>query len=390
MRHSVRTRVVDGAIAALLLCLALVEVLSAHGIIDGLVADPAATRGALSLDLALAALTILPVAARRAQPAAVPVAVFGLQIIVNLAVAHHFPFFGGMISLGLLTYTLGRHAPARAARWGWVGPVGWAATFPVHTVSAREPASLVYAGILLSLPWVVGLVIRRLAAQRDALDNALSQLTQLEAARQEAALLSQRAQIAREMHDVLAHGVSVMVVQAGAARLGVPKDSPAHEQLLAVEQTGRRVLGELRRTVGLLRSGGADEGIQPAPGLRDLPDLVDSMRAAGLTAAFTPSPIGRVDAPRELVAYRVVQEALTNCVRHAGPTTVTVDVTDEGDSLWVRIADEGGRPSAPAEGGGFGLAGLRERVELYGGTLRAGPHGRGFEVKAVIPWEAPR
>ncbi len=316
-----RAWLVDGAVALLLTAVAVVEVLSWHGVIDGLLADPTATRGWLPFDLTLAVVCILPLAGRRALPTLVPAAVFAMQIVANLAVAHHFPFFGGLISLGLLAYTFGGHAPPHLARWGWVGPVLWAATFPIHTRSARDVASVVYAVVLLTLPWVVGRVIRRLHDQRQALDDALSELSRLEQTRREAALLHERARIAREMHDVLAHGVSVMVVQTGAARLDVATDSPAHGHLLNVEQTGRRVLGELRRTVGLLRSGAPDDEVMPAPGLGDLPDVVESMQRAGLTIRLSLGDVGRADPPRELVAYRVVQEALTRiaCVMPGEP-----------------------------------------------------------------------
>ena len=189
------------------------------------------------------------------------------------------------------------------------------------------------------------------------------------------------------MHDVLAHGVSVMV-QAGAARLALPADADeAREGLLSIESTGRGVLRELRRTVGLLRDHDENTSVLPAPGLADLPALARAMRDAGLDVELDVSGPRPADSGRELAAYRVVQEALTNCLRHAGPTRVRVTVTG-GPELEVRVEDQGRRGKLPATGpGGNGLLGLRERVGVYGRSLEAGPARDGFVVDARIPTE---
>lgn len=381
-----RTVLVDGTVALVLAGLAVIEILSAHGHLEILVADPDATIGSLLLDLAVAAATCLAVTLRRVRPALAFSVVFGLQVLANILFAHHFPFFSGIGTLTLVAYSFGRYAPPEVARWGWVAAVAWTATFPLHTTAAQDPASVLFAGMLLLAPWGAGLVIQRLASQRRALDAALAELSRLEDARREASLLAERTRIAREMHDVLAHGVTVMVVQSGAARLEVPESSPAHGSLLAVEQTGRRVLGELRRTVGLLRSPDTADGPTPAPGLADLPALVGSMQSAGLRVTLDVEEVARPDAARELVAYRIVQEALTNSLRHAGPTTAQVRVSG-GDALTVQVTDAGGGRAKAGDGGGFGLAGLRERIEIYGGTLTTSRAGQGFELTAVIPWE---
>ncbi len=268
--------------ALVLAGLAAIEVLSAHGYLGLLLANPSATIGPLSVDLVLLVAMTLPVALRRVRPVLALAVVLAVHVIANLLVTHHFPFFGGLGSLAILTYSFGRHAPRHLVRWGWLAPMAWAATFPVRTPEARDPASVLYAAVLLTLPWVAGMVIRRLSDQHRALDVALRKLSALEEARHEAALLTERARIAREMHDVLAHGVTVMVIQTGAARLELPADSPARGALLTVEATGRTVLGELRRTVGLLRSPSTGDSALPQPGLRELPTLVESMRTAGL------------------------------------------------------------------------------------------------------------
>lgn len=382
-----RSLLVDGAVALGLTGVAVNEILSAHGHLAVLVADPDATIGTLWLDLVLAALTMLTVALRRVRAAVAFSVGFGLQVVANLLFVHHFPFFSGLTALTILAYSFGRHVRPELARWGWLAALTWTATFPLHTTEARDLASVLFAGIVLAAPWGAGLVIQRLSSQRRTLDAALAELSRLEDTRREAALLAERTRIAREMHDVLAHGVTVMVVQSGAARLEMPEDSAARGSLLAVEETGRRVLSELRRTVGLLRSPETADSAAPAPGLQDLPALVDSMQEAGVRVDLDLGNVNRSDAARELVAYRIVQEGLTNALRHAGPTTASVRVTG-GAALTVQVTDTGGRRAAtPPDGGGFGIAGLRERVELYGGTLSALRGEAGFELTAVIPWE---
>ncbi|AXH97412.1 sensor histidine kinase [Ornithinimicrobium avium] len=381
-----RERLVDGALALALAVLGVMEVLSAHGLVGGVVADPEAPVGPLWLDLSFAALVTLPAAWRRLWPVAVPLAVLGVHVIANVTTVHHLPFFGALLTLGVLAYTFGRYAPHAWARWGWLGPLAFAGTVWVHLPGAQNAASILYVTFLLTAPWVAGRVIRRLDLQRSELESALHHVSVLEEQRREAALLTERARIAREMHDVLAHGVSVMVVQTGAARLDLPQDSHVREALLSVEQTGRRVLDELRRTVGLLRAPDTGDAITPSARLRDLPGLVDSMRDAGLDVELDIRDVERHDVARELVVYHVVREALTNSLRHAGRTTTRVTVTG-GEALQVTVRDAGGRPAQRVEGAGYGLTGLRERVALYGGTLRAGRCGEGFEVVAVIPWE---
>lgn len=384
-----RTWVLDGATALLLAGLAVVEVLSAHGLVDALVADPGAPVGPLGLDLFLAGLVTLPAAARRRWPVVVPVGVLCVHVLANLLVVHHLPFFGAMLTLGLLAYTLGRHARGQVARWGWVGPPVFAVSLWVHVPEARDPAGALYVILLLTAPWMAGRVIRRLDSQRAELDAALTLVSGLEEERREAALLAERARIAREMHDVLAHGVSVMVVQTGAARLELPPDSPVRDSLLSVEQTGRRVLDELRRTVGLLRSPDGVDDTAPSARLSDLPQLVDTMRDAGLRVDLDVGEVTRIDPARELAAYHVVREALTNALRHAGRTRVHVRVSG-ADALHVSVRDEGGIGTPDRGGSGHGLRGLRERVALYGGDLRTGRRGEGFEVEALIPWEERR
>ena len=205
----------------------------------------------------------------------------------------------------------------------------------------------------------------------------------------------ERARIARELHDVVTHNVGVMVIQAGAARK-IMDTAPelAREALLAVESSGRSAMGELRQVMGLLTmdSDGADPAgsadLAPQPGLDRLEALVAGVRKAGLPVELAVSGQRRPVPPGvELAAYRVVQEALTNTVKHASGATAQVSVEYAADRLRVEVADTGGRPSASASSGsGRGLIGLRERLAVHGGTVVAGPRLRGgYRVTALMP-----
>ncbi|MFE0649529.1 sensor histidine kinase [Streptomyces sp. NPDC059534] len=215
------------------------------------------------------------------------------------------------------------------------------------------------------------------------------------------AVEAERARIARELHDVVTHNVSMMTIQAGAART-VLATSPdlAREAMLAVEAAGRTALSELRHVMGLLTMAAdgpdpaTDVDLAPQPGLDRLTELTDRVRSSGVPVALevrgTPVPL---PSGMDLAAYRVVQEALTNVVKHAAGARVSVTVAYAADRLEVEVSDTGGRPRRspePTPGGGHGLLGLRERLAVYGGTLRAErrPHG-GYLVRAEIPWEAP-
>ena len=191
----------------------------------------------------------------------------------------------------------------------------------------------------------------------------------------------------RALHDAIAHNVSMMVVQAGAERRTLePDNGPTREVLAAIEQIGRGALTEMRRLVGMLRSEDA-EPLAPNPGLDDLPTLVTQVREAGLPVELHVSgepralPVGL-----ELSAYRIVQEALTNALKHAGDAHATVRVAYAPDSLELEIVDDGPGGPARATSGGHGLVGMRERVALYGGSFDAGrrPAG-GFAIRVLLP-----
>jgi signal transduction histidine kinase len=203
------------------------------------------------------------------------------------------------------------------------------------------------------------------------------------------AVVEERARIARELHDAVAHHVSMMVIQAGAERR-VLGDSDDHdvtrEVLRTIEQIGRGALTEMRRLVGMLRTDSPDR-LAPQPTLAELPALMTQVREAGLPVEF------RVDGERrdlsvgiELTAHRIVQEALTNALKHAGQARATVRVRYGPGSLELEITDDGAGVPAEVPGGGHGLAGIRERVSLYGGKFDASTQrGGGFAVRVLLP-----
>jgi signal transduction histidine kinase len=231
---------------------------------------------------------------------------------------------------------------------------------------------------------IVMLLIRRVLGDRER-RLELAERERDVAARE--AVVAERARIARELHDAIAHNVSMMVVQAGAERsvLG-EQQSSTREVLETVEEIGRGALTEMRRLVGMLRSDEHDP-LTPQPGLDDLPQLVTQVREAGLPVDLEIEgerrelPVGL-----ELSAFRIVQEALTNALKHAGDARATVRVRYGPDSLELEIVDDGAGAAPRTDGGGHGLVGMRERVALYGGRFEANRRAAGgFTVRALLP-----
>ena len=231
-------------------------------------------------------------------------------------------------------------------------------------------------------PWLAGRATRARRLRSEALERERDQ-------RARAAASEERQRIARELHDVVAHGVVLMVLQAQGARRILDHDRErAREALEAIEETGQTALAEIRRSLGVLRDDSAPAELAPQRSLDDLGALVDEMREVGLQVDL------RVRGPRRELrdgidrsAYRIVQEALTNTIKHAGLVPTHVTVSYEPDSLVLEVADEGGGAAGHNGGGaGQGLEGMRERVRLHGGELDAHPvAGRGFVVRARIP-----
>ena len=247
--------------------------------------------------------------------------------------------------------------------------------------------------LVLVTGWAIG---RAVKSHRENVAGLEERNRALEAAREsqlQAALAEERSRIAREMHDVVAHSLTAMTVQASAARRVVRRDPDAAEQALdAVQEAGRGALEELRRVLGVLRPGTAE--LQPQPGTAGLQDLVASVRAAGLDVEL--EEVGErvpLDPGVDLAAYRIVQESLTNALRHAGGRAhVRVRIGWSRRRIGISVEDDGrGALSALGpRGTGHGLALLQERAGAYGGTVHAGPRrGGGFALSAVLPTREP-
>ena len=256
-----------------------------------------------------------------------------------------------------------------------------------------------FFGLLLSTPlvlcWVLGRFTRIRRAYYVELEDRAARLERERDAQSKIAVAAERARIARELHDVVAHNVSVMIVQAdGASYVMDGSPDQAKEALATIASTGRQALEEMRRLLGLLRSADTAGEYVPQPGVEQLPELLEQVRTAGLPVAFRVDGEPR-ELPRgvELTAYRIVQEALTNARKHGGPqTSATVRIRFDERGLDMLIEDDGRGASAELardggeDGFGHGLIGMRERVGMVGGTLDAGPRpGGGFRISAVLP-----
>jgi signal transduction histidine kinase len=279
---------------------------------------------------------------------------------------------------------------ARAAAAGLVGYV----LFLVLIWRDPDPfgfGDFLFTSLFSIGPWLAGFALSG-RAEREA--DLARRAYALEEEREQRALLAvaeERARIARELHDVIAHSVSVMTVQAGAARLLLAQDpEQARGPILAVEQTGREALAETRRLLGILRSDMTEAELEPQPGMASLDTLVERTRLAGLPVELTieGDPV-KLPAGLDLTAYRIVQEALTNAIKYAGPANAWVTIRYGRDAIDLEISNDGRTPESQNGSGGHGLAGMRERVSMYGGTVEAGPHPvRGFVVSARLPLEA--
>lgn len=236
-------------------------------------------------------------------------------------------------------------------------------------------------GLVVGLPALAGVSVRRWREQTDRLRQLTAELAAEQDKTAAAAAQAERSRIAREMHDVIAHSVSVMIVQSGAALGMMGADHPAHEPVQAVRAAGREALAELRRLLSVLREGDADTP-SPQPGVDQITELV---HRAGAELRVVGEPVP-VPAGLGLAVYRIVQEALTNSRRHAPGRRATVEIGYREKRLEVTVVDEGGVGVA-SRSAGHGLIGMRERAEMYGGDLTVGPRedAGGWQVRALLP-----
>jgi len=329
---------------------------------------------------------------RRRYPLATLAVILPL-VTLALALQVEQPFVT-LSALALYSVTL---ATARRASRVALGLVT-ATTLAAVLIGGGSGVGLIVVADLavVAAAWLVG---ENRRSQQVSADATAERAAEREAAREERAkraVADERLAIARELHDIVAHAMSVIAVRSGVARVVIDsRPEEAREALGAIETTSRQALQEMRLLVGVLRRGEGESERSPAPGLSRLADLVTQARDAGVDVIVTIDGDERaIPDGADLSAYRIIQEALTNVVRHVGPTRARVHLVYLAGEILVEITDDGGRrwdppPQPDPSGGGNGLIGMRERVALYGGQFTAGPHGHGFEVRATLPTGGP-
>jgi signal transduction histidine kinase len=363
-------------------------------------------RVSLPTGLLFIAALCAPVVVRRRYPVgafAAVIVVGGLEVLLLPRP------FGSDLAVIVLLYTLAAYRPRRISAIGLaiclagsaIAIAKWAPEHTIHSLYTLGETAAVFAGPAL-LAWLIGDSMQWRRSYYRGLEERAARLERERDAQAQIAVAAERARIARELHDVVAHNVSVMVVQADGAAFAL-ETSPekARQALTAISRTGRQALAEMRSLLGVLRSAD-DEGAElaPQPGVEQLAGLLEHTRAAGVPVSFTVEGVPRPLPPgAALTAYRIVQESLTNVRKHGGPAAaaavtlrfcedqVVIKVTDDGRAGSARGA---ARARTPGDGLGHGLIGMHERVEVYGGTVTAGPRpGGGWRVTATLPLTAP-
>jgi signal transduction histidine kinase len=379
----------------------LADVLLAAGVLAAAQVETWMTAGFQpKLPLAvLAALITVPLAWRQRAPFGALLAVGAAGWVLGTGRPDLNPLYT-FVAVVVAVFSVGAHAAPRRAVAGcalviltyWVGAVQDNARHP----GQHGLGDFIYVTFLLGGAWLLGRALRGRGERAAQLEQRAARLEADQQAQAQAAVAAERARIARELHDVIAHSVSVMVIQAGAAEQ-LLEETPerARGPLLAVQDTGRQTITELRRLLGILRADGPELSLAPQPGLASLDLLLAEMRQAGLPVRLRiEGQVGPLPPGVDLAAYRIVQEALTNTLRHAGPAHADVLVRYQKHALELEIVDDGCGPRSDSPGwvdwqSGHGLVGMRERVSLYGGTLhtgpRAAPAGTGYAVRVRLP-----
>jgi signal transduction histidine kinase len=331
----------------------------------------------------------MPLLARHRFGFGAPSAVLLLAAAASFVDGRIVTFPVGIYVVGMVAaMSLGGLAEPRRARQGF-GVV----VLSTFVVSLNDPlhdlGELLFTPLLFALFWVGGYALRQRIAEAEAAQRRALQAEYAHRDGERRAVAEERARIAREMHDILGHSLSVMTVQTAAVRrLLAPEQVRERGALRAVEDTGRDALADMRRLVAVLRDPGDGISLVPAPGFTDLPRLLEHTRESGLPVELRidGTPV-RLSAGVELAAYRVVQEGLTNAIRHSGANRAQVHVCYGEGHLDVEVVDDGpGRAPETPDEAGYGLLGMRERVTAYRGTLDAGPRpGGGFRLHARLP-----
>jgi signal transduction histidine kinase len=357
--------------------------LAAGFLVVSLVQVVVAPIAAPAVSVLVAGVSTVPLAWRRARPSAAALVGTAVWLI---------PTPGGYLLLGyvvavLLFYSLGAHDPVR---WRVVTVTAVAVLISVVGTLLGPDVwqAAIGAALAVAAPAVAGVLVAEHRAQNARLRELTEQLVHERAAAERAAAAEERTRIARELHDVIGHEITVIALQADAAAAALAR---APERAVVpvdrIREAAARTLTEMRRVVGLLRDPDEGDGeLRPQPGLAEIPDLVQEARAGGMDVDLSLClPAAPPPPSLQLAAFRVVQEALTNARRHAPGAAVRVRVDGDGPALDVEVHSGVGVPDRSVDGGGHGLVGMRERVRMHGGTLSAGAVPDGFLVRARLP-----
>ena len=368
--RAVRPTRIESVLAAVLLCLAVLEALFSSE-----QPDPTFVR--------LVAAVVLPaaVAFSRSWPEGAAAAAVGVFLISSIEVSESGTFGAGIAWLAVV---FGLAAWSRRP-WLWLTALVVAGVLRDLRTVDYDVSDLIVDLVFFGFIVLLGRMVHRRTVRSDQLAARLHLADVERETRTTEALAHERALIARELHDIVAHSVSLMVVQAGTARPAAQRlDGELAHVLETIEHTGREALTELRRLLQVLRSE-EDSDLQPVPDLDQVGALVDGVRDAGGEVHLVLSPPPDVPPGVALCAYRAVQEGLTNALRYAKGSRMDVAVTGDARALLVQVRDRGGSPVAPDLGTGTGLAGLRQRVLLCGGRMSAGPDGTGYLLEVTLP-----
>ena len=368
---------------------ALIVLAAVEGALEvGLRTDsPDAPRTTRWFTVPAAALVVLPLLARRRFPFAAPASVWLAAAALSFVDGRIDVFAESAFVAGLAAaFLLGNLRDAVQA-WLGLAIALSSVTIVVYNNPGHAPGELVFVPVLVAIVWLTGFALRERAEQAEAAEAraALAERERETAAR--IAVAEERARIARELHDIVAHAVSVMVLQVGAVRHKLPEElADDADALRNVEATGRTALGEMRRLLGAMRRDGDDLELAPQPGLAGLDSLLEEIGRAGLPVQLhvdgEPAPLPQAI---DLSAYRIVQEGLTNALKHARASRADVTVRYGPDELQIEVRDDG-EGDARSDGPGYGLVGVRERVKIYGGEMTAGTAtGGGFVLSTRLP-----
>ena len=373
-------RLFDGALAVLLAAIGVAEVWVPFTSVMGEGSKPLAT--------VVVVITCLTLAVRRIVPLVCAVVVLFTWPLVFTVTPMLVLFWGQFVPMAVAVFSVARHGRGRHGLYGGLVGACTLLFMDLRVDALQSAGEIIFHWMVFTIAWSFGWGLRMMEHRaKDSMQRAID-VEVASAERTMAALVDERTRIARELHDVVAHSVTMMVVQAGAAEQVVDED-PAYVRtaLETIRRTGTDALAEMRRVVVMLRDNGESGELAPQPGVEGIPALVEEAKRGGLAASLVvegterPLPVGL-----DLAAYRIVQEALTNVRRHASATHASVVLRYAENDVEIEVRDDGAGSETRRAVEGHGLIGMRERAALYGGRLEtASAAGAGFTVRAVLP-----